>query len=140
MERYILQDRSELERIQVLEDTCDNQDQITYFHDFTPEEMAEIHEDFAKVHLELQALEAEKKRLMEEMKAKMHPKQLQASLLLEYSKEGRKEIIEQCYQFNGEDGNAYFYNNKGENVYTRPLLARERQKTISAELRFGTHD
>jgi hypothetical protein len=126
-------------------ESCDKVvENFSYFKKFTPAEMDEMKDNLADKSIELNALQEEFDEVKSLHKDKTKPIKKAISGLLTNIKAKGQTIVEEVYQINiQEENRAYFYNQAGEEVFSRPLKADEKQKTlfsIERESKTGTND
>jgi hypothetical protein len=121
-------------------DSCDKVvKNFSYFKKFTPSEMDEMKDNLADKSIELNALEEDYEEIKSDHKAKTKPIKKAISGLLENIKAKGQTISEEVYQINDYENNrALFYNKEGEEVFSRPLKADEKQTTIYSMARKKT--
>ena len=130
------------DRAQVLEDSCDAVEDVTYSKPFTPEELALKREQLTDASIKIADIEEEKKTVMDGYKEKLKPLQAVKDDAIKALREKSQTVTEKCYKFIDEESKtAGFYNKEGILVYSRPMFKQELQKTIFSVIRStGTED
>ncbi len=130
------------DRAQVLEDSCDAVEDVTYSKPFTPEELALKREQLTDASIKIADIEEEKKQVMDGYKEQLKPLQTQKEEAIKALRDKSQTVTEKCYKFFDEDTKTVgFYNKEGNLVNSRPAFKQELQKTIfSAMRKNGTED
>lgn len=139
MEKQLLQNLSEKERLETLENSADKVENFSYTKAFTKEQILVFKDDLSTSMIELNSIEDEFKAVKDEFKGKMKPLKEQNRTLLTNIKNKAEFVSEKCFIM--IDGNeAGYYNADGVLVYQRPILPGEKQKTIFSVKREGTNN
>lgn len=130
------------DRAQVLEDSCDAVEDVTYSKPFTPEELALKREQLTDASIKIADIEEEKKEVMDGYKERLKPLQTQKEDAIKALRDKSQTVTEKCYKFFDEDTKTVgFYNSEGNLVNSRPAFKQELQKTIFSVMRKnGTED
>lgn len=130
------------DRAQVLEDSCDAVEDVTYSKPFTPEELALKREQLTDASIKIADIEEEKKEVMDGFKERLKPLQTQKEDAIKALRDKSQTVTEKCYKFFDEDTKTVgFYNKEGNLVNSRPAFKQELQKTIFSVMRKnGTED
>lgn len=130
------------DRAQVLEDSCDAVEDVTYSKPFTPEELALKREQLTDASIKIADIEEEKKTVMDGFKERLKPLQTQKEDAIKALRDKSQTVTEKCYKFFDEDTKTVgFYNKEGNLVNSRPAFKQELQKTIFSVMRKnGTED
>lgn len=130
------------DRAQVLEDSCDAVEDVTYSKPFTPEELALKREQLTDASIKIADIEEEKKTVMDGYKERLKPLQTQKEDAIKALRDKSQTVTEKCYKFFDEDTKTVgFYNKEGNLVNSRPAFKQELQKTIFSVMRKnGTED
>lgn len=130
MEKKIL-DKPALIRAQFIEDNCDETEVVTYTSDFSEVDMDEMRKELGEIDIEIDDKDEAKKAYMQQLRDELKPLKERKKELLSDIKRGYQEITEKCYKFiDRENGVIEIYNKQGELVKTRPIGAKEQQRTI----------
>lgn len=137
MERFLHQDYQPEERKRILSDSADFVEEgMKYTRTLSENELTIEREQLAEVSIKRSEIEDEKKEAVKEFKMKLDPLNDQISEHLQKIKTRQEEITGDLYAFKDYDqGQVYFYDEKGEMVFSRRLRANEGQKTVMSELR-----
>lgn len=129
-------------RAQVLEDSCDAVEDVTYSKPFTPEELALKREQLTDASIKIADIEEEKKTVMDGYKERLKPLQTQKEDAIKALRDKSQTVTEKCFKFFDEDTKTVgFYNSEGNLVNSRPAFKQELQKTIFSVMRKnGTED
>lgn len=129
-EKY-LQSLPKSERLQILQDHADKIETGTYFRKYTEEELNQEREEFTIQCIELDKLEEEKDKIIEEMKVKMKPVKNFITKGLNIIRNKGLTVNETLYSIaNHDEGFMESYNEEGELIEKRKLRPDERQTTI----------
>lgn len=130
------------DRAQVLEDSCDAVEDVTYSKPFTPEELALKREQLTDASIKIADIKEEKKQVMDGYKEQLKPLQTQKEDAIKALRDKSQTVTEKCYKFFDEDTKTVgFYNKEGNLVNSRPAFKQELQKTIFSVMRKnGTED
>jgi hypothetical protein len=138
MEKQLLQNLSEKERLETLENSADRVEEFSYTKPFTQDQIRVFKDELSTTMIELRSIEDEFKEVKDSFKAKMKPMKDDTKALLTNIKNKAEFVTEKCFIM--IDGNeAGYYNAEGVLVYQRPILPGEKQKTIFSIQRDGTN-
>lgn len=137
MDRQLFENKSEHERIEMLDAQADGVEEMSYMIPLNQDELIVLKDDYTRQAIALSRLEDEKKEVLAEYKEKMDPIKEGMSEMLQTIKIGGKEEKGNCYKIiDYESGQVGYYNRKGLLVYQRPALEGERrQLTITSSIR-----
>lgn len=140
MEKKILfADRPAMLRAQLIEDNCDEMEVVTYTSDFSDTDMDEMRKELGEIDIGINDKDEAKKAYMQQLRDELKPLKERKKELLSDIKRGYQEITEKCYKFiDRENGVIEIYNRQGELVKTRPIGAKEQQRTIMEEINHAT--
>ncbi|WP_418360116.1 hypothetical protein [Sphingobacterium detergens] len=129
-------------RLQMLQDNAEDVEIKSYFKKFTDEEMELMKERHFDASYEVSELEKEKKRITSELGAKIKPLKNEADQLITDIRNQGRTVDEELYKFiNHSEGRVGYYNAEGELITERPIMQKEKQRTIfSIEENTGTND
>lgn len=139
MDKLLLQNLSEKERLETFESSADKIEEFSYTKPFTQDQISVFKDDLSTSMIELNALEDELSGVKDQYKAKMKPLKEQTRTLLTNIKNKSEFVNEKCFIMI-EGNEAGYYNAEGVLVYQRPVLPGEKQKTIFSIQRNGTND
>lgn len=139
MEKQLMQNASQKERLETLENSADKVENFSYTKPFTPEQIIVFKDELSTTMIELNVIEDEFKDVKNEYKGKMKPLKERNRSLLTNIKNKAQFVTEKCFIMI-EGNEAGYYNADGILVYCRPLLPGETQKTIFSVKREGTND
>ena len=139
MEKQLLKNLSEKERIETLENSADKIENFSYTKPFTPDQILVFKDELSTTMIELSGIEDEFKSVKETFKGKMKPLKDETKQLLTDIKNKSEFITERCFMMI-EGSEVGFYNADGDLVYQRPILPGEQQKTIFSIKREGTNN
>lgn len=140
MDKFLGQDKSEVERINFLADNCDAVEEHGYTRRFSTDELNQKKENLANLSVEINDIEEEKKDAMDTYKDRLKPLNIDKKVLLDEIKKKSEFVNEECYKFiDHEEKIVGYYNKYGELVSSRPIMPQEMQKTIF-QLKTGTND
>lgn len=143
MEKEILfADKPAVFRRQLIEDNCDDTEVVTYTSDFSEEDMSDMRKELGNIDIAIDEKDEAKKAYIQQLRDELKPLKTRKKELLGDIRRGYEEKTETCYKFiDREAGTIKIYNSIGELVKTRPVGAREQQRTIMEDLhRTGTED
>lgn len=136
MEKTLFKDQSPADRVKSLEANCDKLENTSYMKQFTHDEILTMKEELSEVSILLNDIVVEKSEVNKIFaeRAKQPAKRIKE--LLSFIKDKAVSVNEQCFVFlNQEEGTAHYYNSDGDQVFSRPLLPKEKQKTFFSSLR-----
>lgn len=140
MDKFLGQDKSEVERINFLANNCDAVEEHGYTRRFSTDELNQKKENLANLSVEINDIEEEKKDAMDTYKDRLKPLNIDKKVLLDEIKKKSEFVNEECYKFiDHEEKIVGYYNKYGELVSSRPIMPQEMQKTIF-QLKTGTND
>lgn len=132
MEQSIFIGMDPLAKIRALEDNAvEIAENYEWEQPLTPEELDEYREKFAGVHIELAALEARKKALLEEITREMKDKKTVSVSLLKVIRTERKDLSGRAFFIQDfKEGIIGIYNSDGELIGQRKMRKTEAQGRI----------
>lgn len=137
--KILFADKPVLLRAQFIEDNCDEIEVVTYTSDFSETDMDEMRKELGEIDIEIDDKDEAKKAYMQQLRDELKPLKERKKELLSDIKRGYQEITEKCYKFIDRDnGVIEIYNKQGELVKTRPIGAKEAQRTIIEEINHAT--
>lgn len=131
MDQLILQDLPRIERKNVIRDSADKKDSLTYPRSLDVIEVTTLKDEYTQNAIKMAKHEEIKKEFMDSWKLDVKP--LKGEMLIQMQKIRSKvdEITEDVYLISDQDAKLMgYYNDKGELVYMRPLLSDERQMSL----------
>lgn len=140
MEKKILfADKPAMLRAQLIEDNCDEAEVVTYTSDFSEDDMDGMRKELGEIDIAIDDKDEAKKAYMDQLRDELKPLKERKKELLSDIKRGYQEITEKCFKFIDRDkGVIEIYNRQGELVKTRPIGAKEQQRTIMEEINHNT--
>ena len=129
-----------LEKLNAL---ADKYEEFSYVRQFTAEELAERKDDLVQTTFDVDAKDQELKDFKANIKAEKEPLLQEIATLKREIKLKGEEMKEKCIvQFNHETNEAEYYSpSTAELVYSRPLMASERQASIKFDVeKTGTNN
>lgn len=137
--KTLFADKPVLLRAQFIEDNCDEIEVVTYTSDFSDSDMDEMRKELGEIDIEIDDKDEAKKAYMQQLRDELKPLKERKKELLSDIKRGYQEITEKCYKFIDRDkGVIEIYNKQGVLVKTRPIGAKEQQRTIIEEINHAT--
>lgn len=129
-------------RAQILKDSCDKIEEMSYLRKYSIEETNEKRKELADISINLNDIEEELAKVRDEFKAKMKPMQEKFNTIRTNLKQGGEYRYGECYKFIDEtEGMVGYYAPNGHLVHCRPVKPEERQMTIFKTLSpTGTND
>lgn len=137
MERFLHQDYTPEERARILRDSADfTEEGMKYTRTLTENELTIEREQLAEVSIKRSEIEDEKREVVKQYKMKLDPLNDLVSTHLQKIKTRQEEITGDLHAFKDyEVGQVFFYDDKGEMVFSRRLRANETQKTVMSVIR-----
>lgn len=136
MEKTILQNETEAERIQILKDSCEKTELFTYPRAFPSEEIIKKKDEVVFKTNKLFKLDELKKEKVAEMNTEIKDLKVDQIQLVNEVTTGKEDITDDVYLLAEQDeGVMGYYSRDGELVYERPLLPTERQLSIMTKLK-----
>lgn len=133
MEAKIFQEIPLKDRLQYIKDNAAASETKTYQRQLDKEEVIKLQNEYAQKAIELNIAEEELKRHRESFKAVAKPLKVELSTLMQGIRTSSEEITEEVYLLADMDEQMMgYYNAEGELIYSRPLLAKERQFSITS--------
>ncbi len=136
MEQFFkdLQALPHIERVRMLDACADDVKRGQYYRNFSKEEIADLKELNTTNDLEIQALEEEKKAVVEPINERLKELKNTKKHTLTNIKEGRESISGEYYIFHDEEERkTYHVSPKGDVIFEGPYTGY--QKTIASEIR-----
>lgn len=131
MEAKIFQNASVRERVQLLKDNAVSSESKTYSRPLDHAEVVKLQNEFTQKAIELNIAEGELKHHREVFKVKAKPIKADMATLMQSIRTSSEEVTEEVYLLADMDEQQMgYYNALGELIYSRPLLAAERQFSI----------
>ena len=131
MESKILKDVSALERKAILRDNADRKEVFTYPKVLNDAEVTHLKDEYTQNAIKMAKHDEAKKEFMESWKAEVKPLRLEMGTQMTRIRNKVEEVTEDVYLISDQDSNEMgYYNERGELVYSRPLMPDERQLTI----------
>jgi hypothetical protein len=136
MEKSLFKDLEPAERLRALESNCDRLEEASYMKQFTHDDLVGFKEELSDVSINLNDIAVEKAEITKAFAEKAKEPTKRRVEILKYLKEKAVSVTEGCFVFlDQESGEAYFFNGEGDQVFSRPLLPKEKQKTMFGQLR-----
>ena len=136
MQKTLFKDETPAERLKSLQNNCDRLEDASYMKQFSHDEIIGFKEELSNVSIALSDIAIDKKEATKTFTdAAKEPGQRKTEVL-KYIKEKAVSVNEECFVFLEQTENtAYFFNAEGDQVFSRPLLPKEKQKTVFQTLR-----
>lgn len=140
MEKHLGKEYTEGDARQAfLKYNCDLVESKGYMKPFTPEELVEMKETLAETSIEINDVEIEKKKVLEDFKLRTKPLLQRKSTLLQNIKHKAEFVDEMCFKFiDAATKEVGFYNANGDLIESRPAFGNELQTTVFQIQRTGT--
>lgn len=136
MEKTLFKDEHPDQRVKSLEANCDRLEDVNYMKQFTHDDIIGFKEELSDVSITLSDIAIERTESNKDFAAREKDPKQRKKEVLQYIKDKAVSVNENCFVFlNQDDNTAYFYNGEGDQVFSRPLLPKERQKTIFQTLK-----
>lgn len=137
MERFLHQDYTPEDRARILRDSADfTEEDSTYTRTLTPAELDIEREQLSEDCILRSEIEDEKKTIMKQFKNRLDPVNETIQERLQKIKTKQETISGALHGFKDhEEGMVFFYDDNGEQVYSRRLRPSEAQKTVMTALR-----
>ncbi|MDR2223784.1 MAG: hypothetical protein LBE34_13780 [Flavobacteriaceae bacterium] len=131
MEAKIFQNIPERDRVQYLKDNAVSSEQKTYMRALDKAEVIELQNKYAQKAIELNIADETLKSHRETFKVTAKPLKFEMGKLMQGIRTSSEEITEEVFLLADMDEQMMgYYNSLGELIYSRPLLASERQFSI----------
>jgi len=131
MEAKIFQNIPERERTQYIKDNAASSETRTYTRPLDAAEVISLQNEYAQKAIELNIADEELKGHRETFKAKAKPLKVQMAKIMQGIRTSSEELTEEVFLLADMDEQMMgYYNSLGELIYSRPLLAQERQFSI----------
>lgn len=129
-------------RLQMLKDNAEDVEVKSYFKKFSEDEMEAMKERHFDASYEVSELEKEKKRITSELGAQIKPLKNEADKLITDIRNQGRTVDEELFKFvDHAEGRVGYYNSEGLLITDRPIMQKEKQRSIfSMEDRTGTND
>ncbi|MDM1057891.1 hypothetical protein [Myroides odoratimimus] len=135
MESKIFQNIPERERVQYLKDNAVSSEQKTYMRALDKAEVIELQNKYAQKAIELNIADEILKSHRETFKATAKPLKSEMGKIMQGIRTSSEEITEEVFLLADMDEQMMgYYNSLGELIYSRPLLASERQFSITSSV------
>lgn len=136
MEKTLFKDEHPADRLKSLEANCDRLEEANYMKQFTHEDLIGFKEELSDVSILLSDIAIEKADANKVFAETAKQPGQRKTEVLKYLKDKAVSVKEQCFVFlDQEEKTAFFYNGEGDQVFSRPLLPKEMQKTFFGTLR-----
>lgn len=131
MDKFIFENETPLQRMELLRDNADSIEEIGYMKPFTDEEIEEFREVLVSSTIEHNEMAVELKSIKNDYKSRMDPVKAQINDNAKRIKEKAVYIKESCFKMiDHKQKNVAYYNSDGLLVFQRPARAEEMQYTI----------
>jgi hypothetical protein len=131
MEKQLLHSEDPDKREQILRDSCDKIEQLSYVKKFTIDEMAQKKSELSSTMIQLSNYEAKLAEVKAEFTEKMKPLKVNVQQTVAHLRDKARLVQEQCYvMYDYDQGIAGYYNRDGDLVHSRPLEVGERQTKL----------
>lgn len=131
MEAKIFQNVPAKERVQYLRDNAASSEEKTYSRPLDQAEVIKLQNEYAQKAIALNIAGEQLKLHREEFKVKAKPIKSDMAKLMQGIRTSSEEITEEVFLLADMDEQQMgYYNQLGELIYSRPLLAQERQFSI----------
>lgn len=129
MNERIFQDLDTLSRIRALEDNAlDIAEDYSYHRPLSDEEVADLRNEFAEKHIEIENLEKKKAALLAEVNTELKAKKATAARALAMIRTGKEEVSGTVYFIQDFDaGKIKVYDAEGILISERPMKQADRQ-------------
>lgn len=136
LEKKLAQDVAVEEREEYLKNTCDAVEEITFNRPFSQTQLTAMKESLMNVSIKISDIEAEKKKVLDDIKERMKPLTSEKEHLIFQLKNKADEATEDCYKFLDEESSMIgYYDKEGNLVSSRPAYPSELQTTVFSVLR-----
>ena len=126
-------------REQILRDSADSIEEVSYHRPFDKEEMRALKDHLSELAIEKNKLEQEKKEAADHYKSLIKPVELDLQKTIHEVKLQSREVTEECFKVvDQEAGEVGYYNGRGMLVQQRPIHPDERQTNIFSLPKTGT--
>lgn len=141
MKKQLFENSSPADRVKHLFNGADKVEEFSYMKRFKTEEIDQFKTELSEIAISLDAIDQEREVIKEEFKLRTKPLEKDLKRLLQYIRDKATSVKEKCaVMYDHERGMTEYYNEDGELVYSRPMMADERQKTIFSLPKEGTND
>lgn len=131
MEQKLFAGDTPEKRKQMLEDNCEQIEELEYSKEFTEEEVQELKENLANHSIQLNKLEQEYDEVKKDFQEKMKPLKETIKRTIEYIPSQQRLVSEQVYKFmDWNEKQVGYYNKDGILVKQRPMFQSEKQASI----------
>lgn len=131
MDQQILKDANRQERLQVLKDSAEKMESLTYPKVLTSDELSHLKSEYTKEAITLAKHDEGKKQFMENYKSEVKPLKLRLSAIMTQIRNKVEEVTEDVFLIADQEENMMgYYNAEGILINSRPLLPDERQFRI----------
>lgn len=121
-----LSEKGAIERLRLLEDNADQIQETTYFRKFDEEEIADFKELNTQNDIELDALDKERKRVLEPIDTRIKELKKTKSHTLQNIIQGRESVSGKLYVIHSEDERiTYHLDTEGRIVAELPLMKQQ---------------
>lgn len=142
MDKTLFKDYSPLERINMLQDNCDNREEVGYMRKYSKEEIRSCKDQLAEASISISDIANEKAEAMKSYKEQMKPYAETQANLLKKIKQKAEYITEDCYKIiDQQAGEVGYYNKDGILVEERAIRPEERQgRMVFEQEKDGTNN
>ena len=138
MESKLFQELKIADRAGMLEANCESMEDMTYSKSISQEELEKVRGEFTQLAIEVAALEDQLKEVKEQFAEKLKPMKDEMKESLHILKTRAKEVKERVYVLKDfSEGMIGIYNNRGELISSRRMMAEESQMSINSNLRIA---
>lgn len=128
MERQLFPNETRKERAELLRNNCVRSEELTYARPLAPEELIVKKDALSQQDIKLDTLEEQKKEAMADYKTKIDEVKKDRKELLKCVRTGSEEVSEVVFLVEDlAESKMGYYNDRGQLIHERPLLAEERQ-------------
>lgn len=134
MQKRIFEHLSPVDRIRTLEDNAlDVVDEFVYQRELSEEELSDLREEFASIHLELKRLEEKKADAVAELNVKIKENKIKAAAHLQVIGNGRETLTGKVFFLQDfAEGKIKIYDSEGILVAEKPMRNADRQGGLFA--------
>jgi len=141
MQERIYQDKTPVERLEMLEATADKKVFANYERQFSNQEIERFHEQLSDIVIEIQKIESEKSKASKVFSEQLGPLKKRLREIADNVRFRGRMVEEIVYQFIDHDSNKVsLYTQEGVCVNERPLKFDEQQRSLMSELRNNGQD
>lgn len=131
MNKDFMPDMEAAQRLELLKETCDHQEQTTYYRDLTPDELDVKREELSENLIKISEFDDILEEQKTEYKSKTKPLKLENKELLEEVKTRKAKVDGILFHLaNHTEGVMETYNESGEFISSRRLRPDEKQAKL----------